>query len=111
MGFSAPSYAADTLCATVTSEAQPQSGQKNRSSGNFSTQGCGPRLKWTSPPLIVYRVMRDVSGGTDPVILGAVTNGLVTNAINERSLYIANPQNAKQSFQVTVYSTDDPTNN
>ncbi|MGJ5673581.1 MAG: hypothetical protein ACR9NN_08230 [Nostochopsis sp.] len=110
ISFNAPSYAADSLCTSVTSSPSPQSGEKNRSSGNFSTQNCEPRLKWEVAPRIIFNVMRDKSAGKDPVILSNVNDGKVTDAIDIRSLYIANPQNATENFEVKVYKTDDPTN-
>ncbi len=40
VSFNAPSYAQVSQCSFVNSEKQPQSGQNNRSSGNFTTEGC-----------------------------------------------------------------------
>jgi hypothetical protein len=94
-------------CASVTSEPKPSEGQKNRWSGNFSTQNCsGSRLKWNCPAGIVFNVMKDVSGGTDPVIFRDITNGTVTDMNQDRSLYIANPRNAGENFTVSVDPVD-----
>ncbi|MCC5643149.1 hypothetical protein LC607_09380 [Nostoc sp. CHAB 5824] len=95
----APVFAQST-CACVTSESRPQSGQRNRSSGNFSTQGCAASLKWTAPIPIVFDVKQDVSGGSDPTPFSGLTNDVVTVNPNQRSLYIANPKNANASFTV-----------
>ncbi|MFH7029190.1 MAG: hypothetical protein ACHBN1_28305 [Heteroscytonema crispum UTEX LB 1556] len=92
-------------CACITSEAQPQRGQKNRSSGNFSTQGCTTTLRWSAPDGVSFNVMRDVSGGKDPVELQNVTNGSSTQNPNQRSLYIANPKGANKGFQVCAENT------
>ncbi|MEH2180485.1 DeoR family transcriptional regulator [Nostoc sp.] len=87
-------------CACITSEAAPQAGQKARSSGNFSTQGCAANLRWSVPTPIVFDVAKDVSGGSDPTLYPGVTNDVVTVNPNERSLYIANPRNAPGNFTV-----------
>ncbi|WP_292834798.1 DeoR family transcriptional regulator [Nostoc sp. JL33] len=95
----APALAQST-CACVTSQPQPQRGQKNRSSGNFSTQGCAANLIWTSPTPIVFDVKQDRSGKSDPTTFSGLTNGVVTGNPNQRSLYIANPRNASGNFRV-----------
>lgn len=90
-------------CASVTSEPQPQSGQDHRSSGNFSTEGCGgTQLRWTCPEGIEFDVMKDVSLGQDPTIFSHVSNGEVTSMYQDRSLYIANPTGASSNFTVAV---------
>ncbi|MCU0287597.1 MAG: DeoR family transcriptional regulator [Acidobacteria bacterium] len=90
-------------CASVTSEPKPQSGQKNRSSGNFSTEGCpGTRLRWSCPTGISFNVMKDVPMGRDPVIFYGIANGTITKMYKARSLYIANPRWADSSFTVSV---------
>ncbi len=94
-----PAFAQNT-CACVTSESRPQRGQKNRSSGNFSTQGCSASLKWTSPTPIVFDVKQDRTGRSDPTTFSGLTNGVVTVNPNQRSLYIANPKNASGNFRV-----------
>jgi hypothetical protein len=99
----APASAAS--CACITSEAQPQLGQKNRSSGNFSTQGCTTTLTWSAENGVSFNVMRDISRGKDPVELRDVTNGLSTQNPNQRSLYIANPSGANKAFQVCANNT------
>ncbi|AFZ27411.1 hypothetical protein Cylst_5389 [Cylindrospermum stagnale PCC 7417] len=108
VSFNAPSYAVDSRCALIVSQPHPQSGQNNRSSGNFSAQDCpGPRLKWRVPGSIKFKVMEDKSG-TDLLIHSNVDNGKVTRKHSSRSLYIANPENATADFQVDVYNTEDP---
>lgn len=94
-----PALAQSRSCACINSEAQPQRGQKNRSSGNFSSQGCSTSLRWSSPDGVSFNVMRDVSGGKDPVELSNVTNGSITPNPNQRSLYIANPRGAQTGFR------------
>jgi hypothetical protein len=94
-----PAFAQST-CACVTSESRPQSGQRNRSSGNFSTQGCAASLRWTAPVPIVFDVKQDRSGRSDPTPFSGLTNGVVTVNPNQRSLYIANPKNATGNFTV-----------
>ncbi|HEY9803681.1 MAG TPA: hypothetical protein V6D25_25285 [Leptolyngbyaceae cyanobacterium] len=103
VSFNAPSYAQSSLCTSIVSQPQPQSGQNNRSSGNFTTQDCqGPRLEWRVPGNIEFNVMEDKSGGTDPVILRDARSGTVTGVFGQRSIYIANPRNATESFTVQV---------
>jgi hypothetical protein len=92
-------------CACITSEAQPQRNQKNRSSGNFSTQGCTTTLRWSAPDGVRFNVMRDVSRGKDPVELRNVSNGLSIQNPSQRSLYIANPNGANKAFQVCANNT------
>jgi hypothetical protein len=97
--------AAPGRCACISSEAQPQRGQKNRSSGNFSTQGCTTTLRWSAPKGVSFNVMRDVSGGKDPVELPNISNGSSTQNPNQRSLYIANPKGAQKGFEVCANNT------
>lgn len=98
------------------SEPQPQSGQKNRSSGDFSIQGASQAvyLEWeisdtTAPEKIKFKVMVDKSVAVDPHLFDGkyIKNGDATQTvdpnIDERKLYIANPKDAKESFLVTVY--------
>ncbi|WP_228061778.1 hypothetical protein [[Phormidium] sp. LEGE 05292] len=93
------------ICACASSEAQPQRGQRNRSSGNFSTQGCTTTLSWNAPKGVSFNVMRDVSGGRDPVELSNVARGTRTQNPNQRSLYIANPKGARGGFRVCARNT------
>ncbi|KOY83473.1 DeoR family transcriptional regulator [Lysinibacillus macroides] len=100
------------LIASVTSEKGPQSGQKHRSSGNFSTEGLPQGTKalvWEiegggDPDLISFNVMQDKSAATDPVIFKDVLNGNRTAVKSIRSLYIADPSGASSSFIVHVYA-------
>jgi hypothetical protein len=102
-----PSYPAlaDVNCACVTSEAQPQNGQKTRSSGNFSTQGCTTTLAWIVPPNVTVGIYRDVSGGKDQFKYD-VTNGVRTQNTNLRNLYAGNPRAANSPFQVCALNVD-----
>jgi hypothetical protein len=92
------------LCTCVQSEAQPQNGQKARSSGNFSTQGCSTTLSWLLPTGISVDIKQDVSGGKDPTHFRRVQSGTRTRNPNKRSLYIANPRGARAGFRVCAFS-------
>ena len=105
VGLSNNSALADTTCACVTSEAQPQNGQKTRSSGNFSTQGCTSTLSWILPPNINVGIYRDVSGGKDQFKYD-VNNGVRTQNTNLRNLYTGNPRGANSPFQVCALNVD-----
>jgi hypothetical protein len=99
--------------ASVTSDANPQNGQKHRSSGDFSTEdvpGGFSKFYWeisgvTVPDGINFDVMRDRTG-SDPVEASNLTNGSLTDLIESRQLYIANPRGAGSPFLVTVYATN-----
>lgn len=95
---------AQTDCACVQSEAQPQHGQKARSSGNFSTQGCSSTLIWNLPDGVSVDIAQDVSGRKDPTFY-KVSNGDRRQNPNKRSLYIANPHGAQKGFQVCALNT------
>lgn len=88
-----------STCACVTSEAQPQRGQKHRSSGNFSTQGCTTSIQWSLPANIKIDIKEDISGGRDPNFY-SLSNGAIKQNLNKRDIYIANPQGAQKSFEV-----------
>jgi hypothetical protein len=90
-------------CACVQSEAQPQNGQKARSSGNFSTQGCSTTLYWQIPQGVSVDIKQDVSGGKDPTHF-RVQMGARTQNPNQRSLYIANPRGAQAGFMACATS-------
>ncbi|WP_375514662.1 hypothetical protein [uncultured Nostoc sp.] len=96
---------ADTNCACVTSEAQPQNGQKTRSSGNFSTQGCTSTVSWILPPNVTLGIYRDVSGGKDKFVYD-INNGVRTPNSNLRNLYAGNPRGANSPFQVCALNVD-----
>lgn len=107
---------AQTLLSTVTSGSKPQSGQKNRSSGNFTTEGAPSgttNLLWRVVPLdntvaasaISFKVMEDRSAATDPVIFSGVKDNTTTDYKSSRSFYIANPSGSGPSgFNVLVYA-------
>ncbi|AHN22022.1 DeoR family transcriptional regulator [Lysinibacillus sphaericus] len=104
----------NTLIASVTSEQNPQSGQKHRSSGNFSTEGLPEgttTLLWKvegggDSNAIKFNVMQDKSAATDPVIFKGILSGNRTDAKSIRSLYIADPSGATSSFVVHVYAVN-----
>lgn len=98
---------------SVTSQGQPQKGQKNRSSGNFSTEFAVEgfnKFYWEitrteQPQGIKFNVMRDKSAARDPVEYSDLTDGSVTDIKKLRSLYIANPKGSHGGdFLVTVYA-------
>ncbi len=100
------------LIGAVTSEPRPQSGQKNRSSGNFNVQAPANRIYWAvlegnSPsPNVRFNIMWDRSGRKDPVLTRGLRNGSITegnNAFFRRSIYIANPSGVRSNFQVRAY--------
>lgn len=93
----------DNPCASVTSEPNPQHGQKHRSSGNFSTEGCsGDKIQFSSPEGVVYDIMEDKSLAPDPTIYKDVTNGTIVEKVSSRSLYVANPKHASGNFVVFI---------
>ncbi|MDO7877667.1 DeoR family transcriptional regulator [Hymenobacter sp. ASUV-10] len=104
-----------TLLATITSEAHPQSGQKHRSSGNFSTEGMPSGTKYIlftvqpsgsdNPNAIHFDVMQDKSAAIDPTRYANMYNNSQGSYLEpQRSLYIANPTGATANFTVSVYA-------
>lgn len=78
----------------------PQPGQKNRSSGNFSlghlAEGTRVRvsIEGGGETVLNFRVMRDKTGDTDPTIWSDVKHGSIVGipiGANKNNLYIANP--------------------
>ncbi len=101
--------------ASVTSEGQPQKGQKHRSSGNFSTEGVPggfSKFYWEitgtkEPESIKFNVKRDKSAAIDPVEFENLKDGSITEIKQYRSLYIADPKGSYGGdFIVTVYATN-----
>ena len=101
--------------ASVTSEGQPQEGQKHRSSGNFSTEGVPGgfnKFYWEitgteKPESIKFNVKRDKSVAKDPVEYEDLKDGSVTEIKEHRSLYIADPKGSYGGdFIVTVYAAN-----
>lgn len=99
--------------ASVRSEGQPQSGQKHRSSGNFSTDDAPDgynSFEWQvseteQPGNVKFDVMEDKTASSDPTIWSQLTNGSSTDVQKKRRLYIANPSGSNGgSFLVTVYA-------
>jgi hypothetical protein len=102
--------------ASVRSEGNPQSGQKHRSSGNFSTDDTPDgyqQFQWEvseteNPANVKFDVMEDKSVQSDPVIFRQLTNGSTTDVKKARRLYIANPSGSNGgSFLVTVWAIRD----
>ncbi|PIJ96186.1 DeoR family transcriptional regulator [Lysinibacillus sphaericus] len=97
------------LIARVKSQDVPLTGQKNRSSGNFSTLVLPENtksLKWEieDGDDYTFNVMQDVCAGTDPVIYSNVMSGNRTEVNSQTSLYIANPDGPNGTFLVNVYA-------
>jgi len=87
--------------ATVRSEPEPQSGQKHRSSDNFSVKGCENSLEWVIPEGIRVDIKEDKRFGVDPTHFTGVRNGQITDSPMSSKLYIANPSGASQPFDVS----------
>ncbi|WP_257350192.1 NucA/NucB deoxyribonuclease domain-containing protein [Pseudalkalibacillus decolorationis] len=97
--------------ATIRSEGQPQEGQDNRSSDNFSIQDIPPyatNLEWRivdGPTDAKFDVMHDDSFGIDETIFNDLQNKSKTEIEISDGLYIANPENTDgKSFTVEVYA-------
>lgn len=109
---------AEQLLASVSSSAGPQKGQKNRSSGGFSTEGAPhgttgliwrivPHDSSISPDKITFNVMLDKSAAKDPVVWSGLTNDRKTGYSSARDYYIANPSFSEpksSGFNVLVYA-------
>ncbi|RGP45267.1 hypothetical protein BTW32_26135 [Bacillus thuringiensis] len=104
----------ETLVASISSNPSPSPGQKNRSSQNFSIDNlpAGTKgLKWVVEPTtpdsasnIRFKIMRDVSGGTDPVVWSDLFNQKTTGIQTSSKFYVSNPQGASKNFTVKVYA-------
>lgn len=101
------------LVSTIVSQPQPQSGQKNRSSNNFSTKTAPAGTKYfqfevaeaPDNDAVFFNVMQDKTAATDPVIYFNEGNGNRTNIITKSdSLYISNPSGASTNFEVKIYA-------
>lgn len=102
------------LIASVTSEGNPQKGQKHRSSGNFSTEGVPGgynKFEWRitkvdrDPKGIQFNVKKDKSAGIDPQEYGNLTDGSITDIKQIRNLYIADPRGSNGgTFVVEIYA-------
>ncbi|WP_255293913.1 phosphatidylinositol-specific phospholipase C [Bacillus toyonensis] len=104
----------EVFISQISSESNPLSGQKNRSSQNFNitnlptgTKG----LKWIIEPTgkdnasaISFNVMTDVSLGTDSVRWKNLSDQSRTEAYTNTKYYIANPNGATSKFTVKVYA-------
>jgi hypothetical protein len=101
---------------SIRSEKQPQEGQNNRSSGDFSIEGASKAvyLEWeisetANPEKISFKVMCDKSAAKDPYLFDGkyIKSGESTQTIDPqidaRKLYIANPTGATEGFLVTVW--------
>ena len=102
----------------IVSHPHPFHGQHHRSSGNFSTRylqdengNNAKYLKWTvegrirgESDNISFMIYEDVPAGIDRKKLNGrrLKNGSVTEAMDERKIYIHSPQSASDAFTVTV---------
>ena len=99
---------------TIVSEKQPQKGQNERSSNNFTTAEFSKEARLTFKVYydygldsieeakdIVFDIKVDKTG-KDPVYLEGIKSGHVADNTHHRNLYIANPKGATGSFTVEV---------
>ncbi|MDE5621333.1 MAG: hypothetical protein K2I80_12610 [Ruminococcus sp.] len=90
----------------MTSQKEPLSGQKNRSSGNYLFTGeafipCS-KVKWSCPSGISFNVMKDHKAAKDEVILTGVCDGAITKLPTGEGIYISNPIGALGEFDIRV---------
>lgn len=97
--------------ATIRSEGEPQEGQDNRSSDNFSIQNIpsyATKLQWKiidGPTDAHFDIMHDDSFGIDETIFYDLHDGSVTEIETSDEFYIARPKNTDgESFTVEVYA-------
>ncbi len=93
------------------SEAQPLSGQKNRSSENYDLREMKRvgKIRWSCPGGITFNVMEDRTAAKDPVTFSNLCNGSVTDFPRDSAcngLYIANPHGASGKFYIKVVPED-----
>ena len=108
-----PNYQfAGFLSVVIKSQAEPLSGQKNRSSDNYDFRYMekGKKLIWNCPENISFNVMED-KVGTDPVTFSNVKNNVITDFPSDSAsngLYIANPKNAESEFEIRASLYEGP---
>ena len=99
--------------ASIRSEGNPQSGQKHRSSGNFSTDDSPDgynAFEWQvseteQPQNVKFSVKEDQTAGSDKTVWSKLGDGSSTDVKKERRLYIADPSGSNNgSFLVTVFA-------
>jgi len=91
---------------TLLSDYRKLSGQDHRSSwGDLAVRALGDptlTLEVDGSSSITFDIMKDVSGGTDPVILKGAKSGSSFKAKDGDAYYIANPANAgNTTFRVS----------
>lgn len=104
----------EILISQISSDSKPLSGEKNRSSQNFSINNLPPGtmgLKWIIEPTqgeasdsISFNIMIDVSLGLDRVSWSNISNESRTAADTNFKYYIANPSGANHPFTVKIYA-------
>jgi len=97
------------LVASVTSQPGPLPDETQRSSGDFSTLQLpdgttGLRWEVEGAPGITFDVLENVELGFDRPRLLDIGNGAETSLESSARLYIANPTNASQPFEVRVFA-------
>ena len=96
--------------ATLYSDYRPLSGQSHRSSwGDLAIRALGGSVALTlhvdGTNGISFDIMKDVSGGHDPVVVSNAQNGTSFEASDGDRYYIANPKNAGNTgFKVSFDS-------
>ena len=99
------------VVASIKSAPKPKDGQKNRSSGNFSLQEPGDKVRWRitlngkEVNGIKINIMEDKSLRKDPIIFRGIKNGTVTAVPRGRSIYVANPSGAPREFLLEACSS------
>ncbi|OUB74281.1 phosphatidylinositol-specific phospholipase C [Bacillus thuringiensis] len=104
----------EVLISQISSEANPLSREKNRSSQNFQVTNlpAGTKgLKWVIEPTgkdnasaISFNVMVDVTLGLDSIRWSNLSNESRTAAYTNTKYYIANPNGATSKFTVKIYA-------
>ena len=102
-----PSFKFDSLLEVkINSKPSTLPGEEHRSSDNYNLIGItNCQLKWTCPEGIIFDVMEDRTAASDPITFPNVKNGTITPALNDSSangLYIANPQHAADTFEISI---------
>ena len=99
---------------TIKSEKSEQSGQKHRSSNNFTTADFPQsatlnflvyyrygQIDQVNAPNVLFDIKVDKTGH-DPTYLHNVKSGDSHKNTRHRNLYIANPRNAEEAFTVVI---------
>lgn len=93
--FKVKAYEAKTAQYVIACRHKPLSSQDHRASDNFT---CGGTI--SCPDKITFKVMKDVSGGTDKTLIEKAENGTVIKA--DGQMYFADPNGATAPFLVEI---------